>query len=81
MKRILSLVFTVLTMSVITFAGKMPKEINYPSDIISLSAKNEVLYDGKLYTGKVVLGKISYINLKDGHLEGETFLENDKVML
>ena len=81
MKRILSLVFILLTMSVITFAGRMPKEINYSSDKLSLSKNDEMLYDGKLYTGKVVLDEMGYVNFKDGHLDGKTFLDNDKVKL
>ena len=74
MKRILSLIFVVLTMSVMMFAEEMPKEVNFPSDELSLSENNEMLYDGKLYTGKIILDDVGYMNLKDGHLEGKTYM-------
>ena len=77
MKRILSLVFILLTMSVITFAEEMPKEVRVPSDRLSLSKNNEMLYGGKLYTGKVVFNGVGYdngyMNLKDGQFRRENF--------
>lgn len=79
MRKILSLIAIMLTMSVMIFGDKMPKEIHATSDKISLSTKNEVLYEGKLYTGKIIIDDASYMTLKDGHLEGKTFIENDEV--
>ena len=81
MKRILSLIFILLVLLVflgVMFAGEMPKEVRSKSYKISLSSKNEVLYDGKLYTGKVKFDDVSYMNFKDGHLEGKTFIDGDK---
>ena len=74
MKRILSLIFVVLTMSVVIFAEEMPKEVDFLSDKLSLSTNNEMLYDGKLYTGKIIINDRGYMNLKDGHLEGKTYM-------
>ncbi len=59
-------------------AEEIPKEVRVPSDKISLSVRNEMLYDGKLYTGKIVFDDVSYMNLKDGHLEGKTFIGDDE---
>ena len=78
MKRILSLLFIILTMSVMVFSEEMPKEVKSPSDKLSLSSNNEMLYDGKLYTGKITFNDLSYINLKDGHLEGQTKISSGK---
>ena len=50
--------------------------VRYPSDKLSLTAANELLYDGQLYTGKILLGEKGYINLTNGDLDGETFFEN-----
>ena len=77
MKRILSLLFIILTMSVMVFSEEMPKEVKSPSDKLSLSSNNEMLYDGKLYTGKIMFNDVSYINLKDGHLEGEGYVKRE----
>ena len=59
------------------FSEEMPKEVKSPSDKLSLSSNNEMLYDGKLYTGKITFNDLSYINLKDGHLEGEGYLKQE----
>ena len=64
-------------MSVMVFSEEMPKEVKSPSDKLSLSSNNEMLYDGKLYTGKIMFNDVSYINLKDGHLEGETYMKQE----
>ncbi len=77
MKRILSLIFVVLTMSIVIFADEMPKKINFPSDKFSLSTNNEMLYDGKLYTGKVSFDENREYNFKDGHLEGLQFIKTE----
>ncbi len=75
MKRILDLIFILLTMSVMIFSEEMPKEVRTPSDKLSLSKNNEVLYEGVPYTGKL-FNDISYMNLKDGHLDGETYSDD-----
>ena len=76
MRKILSFIFMILTISVMVFSEEMPKEVRYPSDKLSLTAANELLYDGQLYTGKILLGEKGYINLTNGDLDGETFFEN-----
>ena len=85
MRRILSLIFIVLTMSMMIFAGEIPKEINYPSDKLLLSKNDEILYDNHLYTGKIVFNGVGYdsgyMNLKDGYLEGNSFVENKGVRI
>ncbi len=69
--------------TVMMFAEEMPKEVDccQQNDKISLSTNNELLYEGKLYTGKIVFNGVAYdngfINLKDGHLEGKIFLETE----
>ena len=77
MKRILSLIFILLAMSLITFAEEIVREVNYTSDKFSLSFNNEMLYDNQLYTGKIIINDVSYMNLKNGHLDGESFIKND----
>ena len=64
MRKILSFIFMILTISVMVFSEEMPKEVRYPSDKLSLTAANELLYDGQLYTGKILLGEKGYINNK-----------------
>ena len=61
------------------FAEEMPKEVRNPLDTLSLSTNNEILYDGELYTGKIIINDISYMNLKDGHLEGKTYMAGEGV--
>ncbi len=75
--KLLYLLFIILIMSVAIFPEEVPKEVEYPSNKLSLSASNEVLYDRIPYTGKITINDMSYMNLKNGHLEGETFLENE----
>ena len=58
---------------------EIPKEVKSSSQKWSLTSENELSYDGKPYTGKVILDKKGgkgYLNLKDGHLEGYSYMES-----
>lgn len=78
MKRILSLIFMLLTISLTVFSDKIPREVSYKSDKLLLSLNNEMLYDNQLYTGRIIINDISYMDLKNGHLDGKTFIKSDR---
>lgn len=82
MKKIIKIVFMVM-ISLVTMSQEVskeiPKEVKSSSQKWSLTSENELSYDGKPYTGKVILdnkGGKGYLNLKDGHLEGYSYMES-----
>ena len=45
MKRILSVIFVILTISAMVFSEEMPKEITVPTEHLSVSPDNQLMYD------------------------------------
>ena len=90
MKRILSVIFLILTMSVMIFSEEMLKEITVPTEHLSVSTDNQLMYDKVTpYTGKLIFTEDAtnefmgegYMNIKDGHFEGVTYLKSDKTLI
>ena len=90
MKRILSIIFVMLTMSAMVFSEEMPKEITVPTEHLSVSPDNQLMYDKVTpYTGKLIFTEDAtnefmgegYMNIKDGHFEGVTYLKSDKTLI
>ena len=90
MKRILSIIFVMLTMSAMVFSEEMPKEITVPTEHLSVSPDNQLMYDKVTpYTGKLIftedatnefMGK-GYMNIKGGYFEGVTYLKSDQTLI
>ena len=90
MKRILSIIFVMLTMSAMVFSEEMPKEITVPTEHLSVSPDNQLMYDKVTpYTGKLIftedatnefMGK-GYMNIKGGYFEGVTYLKSDETLI
>ena len=90
MKRILSIIFVILTMSAMVFSEEMPKEITVPTEHLSVSPDNQLMYDKVTpYTGKLIftedatnefMGK-GYMNIKGGYFEGVTYLKSDETLI
>ena len=71
------------------FSEEIPKEITVPTEHLSVSSKNQLMYDKTTpYTGKLIFTKDAtnkfigegYMNIKDGHFEGATYFKLDQIV-
>ena len=89
MKRILSLISVMLIISVMVFSEEIPKEITIPTEHLSVNTDNQLMYDKVPYTGKLIVTKDvtneligeGYMNIKDGHFEGVSYLKSDQTLI
>ena len=78
-----------LTMSAMVFSEEMPKEITIPTEHLSVNTDNQLMYDKIPYTGKLIATKNvtneligeGYMNIKDGHFEGVSYLKSDQILI
>ena len=74
---IATLTLLVLMSLVLMFIKLDHKLVKLPSKDFLLNNKNELLYKGRLYSGKILIDDFNYFTVKKGHLEGKTAIEYD----